>query len=81
MDTEKDKTDSETPKKKVKRIRYFNKNWLNDSKIAKFKNWLLSVSYDNTCAMCKVCNCKFTIKCEGLVLSRVTLIVINIKNQ
>jgi hypothetical protein len=63
MDTEKDKTDSETPKKKAKRNCYFNKNWLNDDK---FKNWLSSVSYDNTSAMCKLCNCKFTIKYQGL---------------
>jgi hypothetical protein len=63
MDTEKDKTDNETPKKKAKRICYFNKNWLNDPK---FKNWLSSVNDDNTSAMCELCNCKFTIKYQGL---------------
>jgi len=64
MSTENAETDRElTPRKKPKRICYFNQNWLNDQK---FKNWLSNVSDDNTSAMCKLCNCKFTIKYQGL---------------
>ena len=64
MSTDKDITDCElTPKKKPKCICYFNQNWLNDNK---FKSWFKSVSNDNTFAKCKLCDCKFTIKYQGL---------------